>query len=230
MTCRIAGTLAVCLLAFAGCKTTQEAVEANMPAPMMPFTPQRTMAQVQWVEGRYPDLFHPTSNAIWGGQDMQAAIGEEGMMLSGPLKIDLYAASAFADMSIAYDVVGLRGIDVYLEMPNGQKIRPAQVMRGRELEEEQRGALKLFARRNQLHFAMSMSEIMVPVVNGQPAPVQLVLEGYGARFVFRWGGIPPEPGTYEVSGAAKTHAYMKGAEAGVKHVIQKADDFSHTFD
>ena len=218
------------LVALAGCKTTQEAVEANMPVPMVPFTPQRSMAQVQWIEGRYPDLFDATSNAIWGGQDMQAAMGEDGMMLSGPLKIDLYAASAFADMSIAYDAVGLRGIDVYLQMPDGKKVRPAQVLRGRDLEERQQGALKFFARRNQLLFGMAISEVMVPVENGVPASLSLVLEGYGAKYAFRWHGVPPEPGTYEVSDAAKARAYMKAGESEVKRVVKKADDMSHTFD
>jgi hypothetical protein len=227
---RWAIAMAMVFVALAGCKTTQEAAQQNMPVPQMPFTPQRTMAQVQWVEGRYPDLFDATSNAIWGGQDMQAAIGEDGMMLSGPLKIDLYAASAFADMSVAYDVVGLRGIDVYLLMPDGQKVRPAQVLRGRDLEERQQGALKFFARRNQLLFGMPIDAVMVPVVSGVPAPLRLILEGHGAKYAFQWHAVPPVPGTYEVSDADKTRAYMKAAGDGVKSTIKKVDDFSHTFD
>lgn len=109
----------------------------------------------------------------------------------GLLTIECHLVSMFADMSIAYDVVGLRGLYVYLLLPDGRKMTPAQVMTGGELEERQHGALKEFARTNTLVFAVNPLQLAWPVSGGFGPNVRLVLEGYDSVFYFEWQSRPP---------------------------------------
>lgn len=142
------------------------------------------------------------------------------------LDIECRIASMFADTSIAYDVAGLRGVNVYLLLPDGTKQRPAQVQRGTELVEEARGALRYFARTNHLIFPLRAMNLAVPADGSGEQSVRLVLEGYGAVFAFVWparpSGLPPqESAIRERAGAAREG--VRGAWGTVKRV-------GHTFD
>ena len=50
--------------------------------------------------------------------------------------IECQLETQFGDMSVAYDAIRLRGIDVYLETPNGIKVRPIQVRPYGSVQEE----------------------------------------------------------------------------------------------
>lgn len=216
---------AVVLCAAAGCQSQSPAVQKHMPVAEVPFTPARTAAQGEWHEGAYPNLFAPASYAVWGGLP---ADGDSDTAPKGPLVVDVYLASAFADMSVAYDVVGMRGIHTYLDMPNGDTVRPAQVVVGSELEEEMRGALRMFVRKNRLIFPMAADEVMVPA--RPDAAVALVLEGHGTIYKFVWPAQLPDAETYAPGGGAKARAHIKAGKDSAQKGWGKVRDFSHNFD
>lgn len=198
-------------------------------APMTPFRPAVATVPVQWVEGNYPNLFDSASQATWpmppapieptpeppaepAAQPADAA-AEPAPEPPAPapvptmyLDIECRLASLFADSSIAYDVVGLRGVDIYLLTPDGAQVRPVQVQRGQELTEEPRGALRFFARTNHLVFPLNTTNLAVPA--GAPVSVRLMIEGYGSAYQFEWPayvapGTPPPPKPLPVKETAR---------------------------
>jgi len=187
------GGVCLCLAgAFAGCGTTRESGSGGQATVMPLFTPVAAKASIQWVAGRYPNLFSPSSYAVW---PVATGEGEAAPAAAMYLDIACHIASEFADTSIAYDVVGLRGVDVYLITPDGAQVRPIQIQRGTELIEEARGALRYFARTNRLLFPLRALELRVPP--GGPPSARLVLEAHGAVYQFEWpanlAGMPPAP-------------------------------------
>lgn len=191
-----------------GCRGNSEDFQSRLPTPEVSFRPRQAVASAQFAAGRYANLFDPATNAVWGGADGATA---------GPLVIDLYTASAFADTSVAYDVAGLRGIDVYLLMPRGEKVRPGQMVRGAELEEQPRGALKFYARRNRLVFPVRANEITTIIPSEGARPVRLVLEGHGTTFHFVWETRLPDPATYEPAPGDRARATVGAAgDAGAR--------------
>lgn len=232
---------------------------------MAPFVPMAGHAQIQWVEGRYPNLFDPSSFAVWPGVEAPAAlmpdtnkypVDEEAALAAAPpvieatadapgdpaaetapmapapalsdmyLDIECQIASMFADTSIAYDVAGLRGVNVYLLLPDGTTVRPAQVQRGTELIEEPRGALRYFARTNHLIFPLRAMNLTVPADGSGEQNVRLVLEGYGAVYAFVWparpSATPPRESAFR-EGATAARDEMRNAWGTVKRV-------GHNFD
>lgn len=173
-------------------------------APLSEFEPGDFVSPIHHQEGQYQGLFSPSSTAIWVGPDISALkkqkdekagksidpkLEEEAETISASfIVIECALESAFSDMSIAHDVVGLRGIDVYMLMPDGKKIYSIQKVMKSPLEEEQQGALKLFRRTNLIIFPKRDFLLGNPTVGAGATSAKLVLEGYSTKNYFEWVG------------------------------------------
>jgi hypothetical protein len=174
------------------------------------------VAAIRHAEGR--DLFDSSSYAVWVGpreakakyvrsveeadSPIDPAIQQEALYITGNyLIIECHLQSTFSDMQIAYDAMGFRQIDTYIETGEGLKIRPLQTLIGAQLEEEEMGVLRRYRRINVLVFPMRDALTGDPVINAADPHMRLVLEGHASTFTFNWEGEPiPEPlltGTWE---------------------------------
>ena len=147
-------------------------------------------------------LFAPESHAIWItdevnelklNSDRQQGIDvDDSDRLTAEIAnaqfivIECRLESAFADASVAYDVVGLRNMDVYMETPSGQRIYPIQKIMAPEAEESNQGALIRFARTSVIVFPKSSAlDRSASPLSGAPG-ARLVIDGFHSRFYFEW--------------------------------------------
>lgn len=168
------------------------------PAMVVEFKPSVRSATLRLGEGRYANLFTANTVATWVSEEPIAPAvkggaipplsGQATMLAANPglIVVQCTIESAFADMSIAYDVVGFRGLSVHLQTPDGRKVIPAQTIVGSDLKESRRGALKVFQRTNLLVFSRQEAALMVPVINAKGASARIVLEGLESTFYFEW--------------------------------------------
>jgi hypothetical protein len=240
---RSAGVFAALTLAvlLAGCQTTGQGEDEEIPrleaGTVIPFTPQAHTVPLNLVEGSYPSLFSGTSFATWvtpamgmaGEADDAAPVVDSATasMAQSFVVIECHLATTFADMSIAYDMVGMRGVNVYLEMPDGQQVQPSQIIVGSDLDESQRGALKAYGRTNTLLFPNRQGSITVTHELAQNRAVRLVLTGHDTTFAFAWQGVlpgtPPPPPLMQRQGVQRFRD-------GYKAFFDKMRGVSHTFD
>jgi hypothetical protein len=239
---RIGLALAV-VFAAAGCQTRspEPVVQAPHPALQVPFTPATYTAHVRLGEGRYPDLFSAESYAIWVSPQVAALKLEDardaGETIEPELEhaahtiesnyviIECFVESAFSDMSIAYDIVGFRGVTPYIETGSGLRIRPVQVDIGTPVREEARGALKAFARTNVLVFP-KFSRPTGTATMPAGEPVRLVLEGYNSRFYFPWDA---EPGT-QAPASFSQHEQVILVRTKFSELYERLRRLGHRFD
>ena len=218
------GTLLSLLAATAvigGCIGVGSSGKAKSVAAGAPiaFIPQAPHASISLAKGTYPDLFSTASYAEWA----TPAEGEN----TGMIEVMCCIESSFADSSIAYDVVGLRGVQVYLYTLDGKRISPARTIMGQMLEAEPRGALKIFRRTNRLLFPSDAVRSPAAPPNAPPSTMRLVLEGYDSVFYFEWAGqnaLPVRPVPFYKTKAARDAK----KEAG--KLRKRATEFGHTFD
>lgn len=181
---------------------------AAQPAPPLPtFAPASSIARIGFDSGKYPDLFAPETCAIWvaeavtemrrdaavqAGETVAPEEGADAAKIAGAyVIIECHLESAFADSSIAYDAVGLRGLNVYLSTPDGRKIPPIQTLIGTPLKQEPRGALKVFGRTNLIAFPKRDLWIGAPLLASDVSAVRLVIEGHDSVSYFEWAsGVP----------------------------------------
>ncbi len=204
-------------LVAAACQTHAPIDEsAPLPeeiAPPPQFMPATYLAPIHVDRGRYADLFSPASYAVWIGADVAAmkrtaalAKGERidpgldrdaSAILQNYLLIECVLSSSFADMSIAYDVVGLRGITARLLMPDGTKLDPIQTVIGPSKPDAQTGALKTFQRTNIFVFPLKPPSGSKPLIPPDIPSVRLVLEYQANAYAFDWensiGKAEPPP-------------------------------------
>lgn len=231
--------LLAAVLVLAGCQTTgskDDEVPQLESGTVVPFTPQANTVPLNLEDGPYPTLYSGSSFATWVtpamGEPMDGANGamvgaDTAAMAASFVVVECHLASAFADMSIGYDVVGLRGVDVYLEMPDGQRVTPSQIIVGQQLEETQRGALKAYGRTNTLLFPRRQGSITITPDLAQRSHVRLVLDTHDSLFSFTWQ--PIFPGTLPPPPLAQREG-MKRFKAGYQAFFGKVRDVSHTFD
>jgi hypothetical protein len=142
------------------------------------------------------------------------------------LILECHMASVFPDMSIAYDVVGLRGIGIHLLTPDGRKITPIQVVVAGTAQEERQEALRKFTRINLVLFQKRDLWVGKPVVALRAPSVRLVLEGYGSLFRFEWpNALPPSK-----PWIPNQEEYLKALKVGFQESYARLAEFLHTFD
>lgn len=204
------------LLVFAAqtqfsCVTTRPIDESpEMSAvPDQVFVPTTFISTIHRGETRYANLYSPDSFALWVSSEVADLKREKSMSEGIELDPDLDRAaryitdqylifechlkSAFPDASIAYDVVGLRNVVLYLETPDGRKIRPIQRIMDAHSEQDNEGALQVFERSNIVVFEKADIITGSPAIEGDATGVRLVAEGFNSFFYFEWIAMPPEP-------------------------------------
>ena len=135
--------------------------------------------------------------------------------------------STFTDTSIAYDVVGFRGIQAYLLAADGRQFTPVQRVIGTELKESNQGALKQYRRKNILLFPKEPIPVTTPLEGSRSPAMRLVLEGYGSKFYFEW---PAQvPGSIGAPPIGEQEWVVKGEEA-YRKTKKKAGGIMHRFD
>lgn len=195
------------VLVAVGCQSTPEpeiAAEDVVAAPA-DFRPALYTSRIHLDSGRYPNLFSPNTNAIWVEQKVAAVKLEQeaaaGVTISQSLESDAryvtenyhvfecYFESMFPDASIAYDVIGLRNLDIYLTAFDGTRIDPLQRILGSHADERARGALKEFSRTSVVVFPkydlLTGATLIAPDAPG----VRLVVEGFNSEFYFEWPAL-----------------------------------------
>lgn len=205
---RIVAGFAV-LLALTGCQTTSTtATPPPEPEPRtvsiapFEFVPQDYFAPLRTGPVRYRMLYAPESHAIWVTDEVNALkrtsdesrgieIGEHLTRTAEVAEarfivIECRLESAFADSSVAYDVVGMRNVDVYLETPSGERVHPVQRIMAPRADEEAEEALIRFGRTSVLVFpkADPLTGSASPISGA--SSVRLVLEGFHSTFYFEW--------------------------------------------
>lgn len=147
---------------------------------------------------------------------------------AGPIVITCYLESQFPDMSIAYDAVGLRGIQFHLQLPDGSELLPVQKSLDGELEEAPVGALRRFGRKLTLYFPGQAILVDNPAVSPAGPGVRLVLTGFDSHFYFEW------PATPDTTATTKTPRWDEDAlrltRAAYRDVSERVKRFSHEVD
>lgn len=203
---------ALALVAVAsGCQTTSTAPPPPPaePAPMaevrLDFLPQAYLVPIRTGPVRYRMLFAPESHAIWVTDEVRELKRDsdeaQGINVSPQLQrtaeiadarfivIECRLESAFADSSVAYDVVGLRNIEVYLETPSGERVYPVQRIMAPHADETNQGALIRFGRTTVLVFPkFDLVSGGVSPISGERS-VKLVLDGFHSTFHFEWNNV-----------------------------------------
>lgn len=158
--------------------------------------------------------------------DMEA-VPARAVPRSGPLEIVCTLESVFPDRSIAYDAVGLRGMDVFLELPDGSEVLPVQRTLDPNLSETPEGALRRYSRKLTLHFPSRNFMVENPAATPVAKGIRLVLTGLNSTFYFEWHAVPDTTAKLE---AREDYQVRETVSKGYRTVKNKAKDVSHTFD
>ena len=232
---------AICLLVSCvfviSCQTTKPEPAPETPAAGL-FEPAHCVSQIHFAEGANRGLFSPDSYAVWVGPEVMALKREQQKAVDPDfdaaaqdigenyLIFECHIASLFGDMSIAYDVVGFRGIDVYLLEPDGSEVRPMQIVIDTSATEEQREALRLFGRTNVLIFPQRNVFLNTPTISEDAAAVKLVLEGYNSKFYFEWPALSSgEPSKFYRSQSEAMQAVRMGFNDLVRRIQRLSQRF-----
>ena len=235
--------LTLCLAAVS-CQTTSKSDPDGLitPPPDLEFVPMTFVAPIQVGRGNYADLFAEDSTAVWVGSPVadlrQAKALEDGEPVTEALAANAQRvtdnflvfecdiASVFGDMSIAYDVVGFRGISVYLLTPDGRTVAPVQTVIGSPVREQQEQALKRYSRTNTVVFEKKDLVLGNPTITpGSPA-VRLVLQGYDSAFYFEWQASP----TPNEGWKPTRDEYIRAVKVGFGEFCEKTARLAHIFD
>lgn len=195
--------------AVAGCQTAAPPPpepETPEPGTMVEFQPAWYVSPLVHEVGEYPNLFSGDSFAVWVTPDVADAKHDAAMEAGDPVDpalesdaaevlaqfvvLELHIESAFGDPSIAYDVVNLRNVKTYLEMPDGRQVAALQRVPLGGLSEAQEGALKQYRRTHLLLFPRRDLWYGGRVLDPEYPAVKLALQAYDTRHAFEWPGLP----------------------------------------
>jgi len=230
------GMVALALGGMVGCQTRSHTDDGlpivRTPMVSVPFEPVTSSSRLSFESGNYPLLFSGGSSARWFRSEGEADIDLPPDLPPGITSqfhvIQLTLESSFADMSIAYDAVGLRGMQAYLLTRSGTRIMPAQIIMSSNLVEEPLGALRVFRRNNYLIFPRNGVMVEAPVsAPGEGVSIQLRVEGvstvFSATFAGRMPAIAYEPTFSDREGVQKL-------KSGTRATRDRVQTWSHTFD
>ena len=232
--------LAALSLCCISCQT-REKPEAKAQEPLISeFLPATFVTGIRHEKGSYPNLFAPESYAVWLGADVaelrRAKAAEQGETIDPKfetavarisenyLVIECHLASAFADMSIAYDAVGLRGMSTNLLTRDGRKIAPIQVILGSNAREEHQEALRKFSRTCFVVFQKQDLWQKGPTIARESPSVRLAIEGYGSVFTFEWASCLPPKQPW----IPNQDEYVRAIKTGFKESYEGLVAFFHT--
>lgn len=233
----------------AACQTTPTA-PPDTEAPILPaprgYQPMSYVSPIQLEEGDYADLFSAESSAVWVDNDVtemkyarEREAGNtppEGLVAAARainrdfFVFECHIESVFRDTSIAYDVVGFRGIDVHLETPDGKQIDPIQIIIGTPVEEEQRGTLKLFRRTNIVVFPRQDLWTGGDTVAVGSGAVRLVLAGHGSAVCFEWPELPQASAETGWSWKPSENETVQVVKVSFSNLYGRLRRLAHTFD
>ncbi len=222
ITMRRIAIITLMALSIVACSTVKKEASVQSLPERTEFQPRAYVSRIHLAQGRYPGLFSDSSYALWVGPGIAAlkrekALEKEGViepeldvlatqMTENYVVLECHMASMFADSSIAYDVVGFRGLDIYLIMPDGRRVYPVQRTISTHASEHQVDALKRFERANLLVFPtheMVYNPRLVDMDSPTSDRLRLVIEGFNSTFYFEWVDIPLELDPEEPSGKAR---------------------------
>ena len=247
---RVTKWLLLLLLTFsmAACQTRPkpEGEHFVTTGQLVPFSPATLQAHLQLASGRYPNLYASESRAQWLSPDILPGADSQYQDLLSPLYvsdtssdeplpyfgpdfvvIQCRLVSLFSDMSIGYDVVGLRGIQTRMMLPDGRLIAPVHTIIGSRLGEEPVGALRRFSRTNYLVFPRGALYLTTPPAGNAAPPIRLLLEGYDSTFYFEWQPSLPEVLPDPRFSQQESVQQMRRSYSQAK---DKLMEWSHTFD
>lgn len=213
--------MAACLAVLGqSCQTTPRESDPEKPPRIgtpIPYAPAAVTAGIQFESGAYPTLFDPASSCTLVPASAESPV----------LTFQTTLRSVFEDSSIAYDVVGLRGVRVSLILPDGSAVNPMQTVLDPALIETPQGALRSYTRSVNILFP-NVPMTMATPQPGQPAPgMRLLLEGYGARFFFEWPAVLPAAVRPEPFLQSEAYENLKD---GYRKSRAWATEKIHTFD
>lgn len=202
----LAGVAIVAAGCATGSGTRTETLDA-LPPVTYPFRPAHLISPVTLAQGRYANLYAPSSYGVLVNADTLQRKADEAARAGAadPITVDtanpydqhfwvieLHLESAFPDTSIAYDVVGLRNMSVALVTPDGEHLTPLQRIPGSSASEEPVGALRQFGRTNIIIFP-KRDLVSGNAWLGPNAPaLRLVIEGFHSEYVLAWNALPPD--------------------------------------
>jgi len=230
----------VCVLAIS-CATGRGKTP-GVPRVAREFTPESFISPIHVESGAYGNLYAPDSYAIWANPEVaalkKAQAVEAGETVDPKLEtlsqafndnflaIECHLSSAFADMSIGYDAVGLRGADVYLLTADGQAVRPVQTVMAGPVRETPQGAIRKFERVNLVVFPRKDVATGVPTVDSGSPAARLVIEAVQTKFYFEWASLraPRRPA------APTMEDRLRAVKLGFNEFYRKLLEGAHIFD
>lgn len=240
---RRTGAAVLIAVSLASCVTRgPKPEEAGVPAAPAEFVPVSFLSPIHLESGAYGSLFSPESYAVWVGSDVAAlkrshaaesgeAVDPALDTLSRPfndnfLVFECHLTSAFADTSMGYDAVGLRGADVYLLTADGRIVRPVQTMMAGPVGESHEGAIKKFERVNLVVFPRKDLHSGVPTVTSNSPATRLVIEAVRSRFYFEWASSssPAQPASLTIEDR------LRAVKVGFNEFYRKVLSGAHVFD
>lgn len=204
----VSGVMALVLVS--ACKTVPPAPEPEAELRVKrQFRPSQSVSMMKYGSGNYVNLFSAESYAVWvdqeimdlkrqasmaAGEQPPALLQNDAVAISEDFIIlECHIASEFNDMSIAYDMVRNRGVDVYLLAPDGKRVAPLQMQTLGAIDEEPVDALKRFSATHVAIFPRENLWVGSPTVPPGAARVRLVFETHNSTFYFDWpGGLSEE--------------------------------------
>ena len=207
LTMRACAALAIALI-LPACQTRGP---KDDDAPVIPpgalvFRPESSLSLIHLDQGRYPNLFSSGSYALWvdesvarakllkdekaGIASSEALAEDADFVLANYIVFECRLESIFPDASIAYDVIGLRNIDVYLLTPDGMRVHPIQTLLGTHADEAPLGTLKQFGRTTLLVFPKEDVLSGEQTISDEAPGVRLIIDGFNSAFYFEWSKAP----------------------------------------
>jgi len=200
------GFVSLIVMTITGCATTSPDTIAEPVANTLParpkFIPANYVARVKHGGGEYNRLLALPSHAVWVDKtisEMKQAYEQQNnpnlnnnlingaeMISNNFIVIECHIETMFADSSIAYDVSGLRNLNIYLNSPNGTKVYPLQHLLLTPALEKQVGTLRQYNRTNVLVFAMEDIISGLPTLPSETNSIRLNVEGFNSSYYFEW--------------------------------------------